>query len=56
MPRLFIAIAIPETIKNDIAGLGRSIQGALPVPVEQMHLTLKFIGEVEGTHVLKHIL
>lgn len=48
MPRLFIAIAIPETIKTDIAGLGRSISGARPVPAEQMHLTLKFIGEVEG--------
>lgn len=52
MIRLFIAIAIPEAIKNEIAGLGRSIPRARPVPVEQMHLTVKFIGEVEGSRLL----
>ncbi len=52
MTRLFIAIAIPVSIKGEIADLGRSIPGARPVPVEQMHLTLKFIGEVEGSRVL----
>lgn len=52
MIRLFIAIAIPEAIKNEIAGLGRSIPESRPVPVEQMHLTLKFIGEVEGSRLL----
>ncbi len=52
MLRLFIAIAIPAAIKAEIAGLGRSIPGARPVPDEQMHLTLKFIGEVEGSRLL----
>ena len=52
MIRLFIALAIPESIKTEIAGLGRSIPAARPVPVEQMHLTLKFIGEVEGSRLL----
>ncbi len=52
MIRSFIAIAIPESIKNEIAGLGRSIPESRPVPVEQMHLTLKFIGEVEGSRLL----
>jgi 2'-5' RNA ligase len=52
MIRLFIAIAIPEVVKTEIAGLGRSIPAARPVPVEQMHLTLKFIGEVESSRLL----
>ena len=52
MTRLFLAIAIPEAIKSEIAGLGRSIPQARPVPIEQMHLTVKFIGEVEGSRLL----
>ncbi|MDK9705759.1 MAG: RNA 2',3'-cyclic phosphodiesterase [Desulforhopalus sp.] len=52
MIRLFIAVSIPPSIKDEIAGLGRAIPGARPVPVEQMHLTLKFIGEVEGSRLL----
>jgi 2'-5' RNA ligase len=52
MIRLFIAIAIPASIKAELAGLGRSLPGARPVPVEQMHLTLKFIGEVEDSMFL----
>jgi 2'-5' RNA ligase len=36
----------------EIADLGGSIPKARPVPVEQMHLTLKFIGEVEGSRLL----
>lgn len=52
MIRLFIAISIPPSIKAEIAGLGRAIPGARQVPVEQMHLTLKFIGEVEGSRLL----
>jgi RNA 2',3'-cyclic 3'-phosphodiesterase len=52
MIRLFIAIAIPEGVKAEIAGLGRSIPAARSVPVEQMHLTLKFIGEVESSRLL----
>lgn len=52
MIRLFLAIDIPDSIKTEIAGLGRSIPQARPVPVEQLHLTLKFIGEVEGSRLL----
>ena len=52
MIRLFIAIEMPVAIKAEIAGLGRSIPQARPVPDEQLHLTLKFIGEVEGSRLL----
>jgi len=50
--RLFIAIDIPETIKKHVAGMGGSIPGAYPVVPEQLHLTIKFIGEVDGGKLL----
>lgn len=52
MIRIFIAIDIAESIRRDIAGLGRSLPDTRPVPADQLHLTLKFIGEVEGSKVL----
>jgi 2'-5' RNA ligase len=52
MIRLFIAIDIPEAIRMEVAGMGRSIPSARPIPVDQLHLTLKFIGEVEGSKFL----
>ena len=51
MIRLFIAIDMPETIRYEIQGMGRSIPNARPVPDEQLHLTLKFIGEVENSRL-----
>lgn len=35
-----------------IQGMGRSIKNGRPVPAEQLHLTLKFIGEVESSRLL----
>ena len=52
MIRLFVAIDIPETIRREVEGLGRAIPNARPVPADQLHLTLKFIGEVEGSRIL----
>lgn len=52
MIRLFIAINIPELIKLQIQGMGRSIRNGRPVPADQLHLTLKFIGEVESSMLL----
>lgn len=48
MPRLFIAIDIPERIKDDILSLYRAIPGAKWVDENQLHITLKFIGEVDS--------
>lgn len=44
--RLFIAIDLPESIIKLIAGMGRGIPTSRPVKPEQLHLTLRFIGEV----------
>lgn len=46
MPRLFIAIDLPRPISQAVAGLAVGIPSARPVPEDQFHLTLKFIGEV----------
>ncbi len=50
--RLFIAIDLPQDILELISGMGRSIPGSRPVKPEQLHLTLRFIGEVD--HDLFH--
>jgi 2'-5' RNA ligase len=51
--RLFIAIDIDETItqkiKNLIADLGGSLRGVRWVREDGIHITLKFLGEVDAT-------
>ncbi len=45
--RLFIAIELPGEVKRKLAGLRTEIPGARWVPLEQLHLTLSFLGEVD---------
>jgi RNA 2',3'-cyclic 3'-phosphodiesterase len=52
MKRLFVAISPPQDVCRDIAELARTVPGGRPVVPEQIHLTLKFIGEVEGGKLL----
>ncbi len=53
--RLFIAVTIPETVREDIARLLRELDGKLPgirwTPAANLHLTLKFLGDVEAARV-----
>jgi RNA 2',3'-cyclic 3'-phosphodiesterase len=50
MHRLFTAIDLPEEVRETIADIGSDLPGARRVPPDQLHLTLRFIGEVdEGT-------
>ena len=50
--RLFIAIEIPEGIRSDLASLLQEFRGIAPqvkwVRPENLHVTLKFLGETES--------
>src|SRR3954452_26971 len=47
--RLFVAIDLPWTLRERLASLsGVGIPGARWVPVENLHLTLRFIGDTPG--------
>jgi 2'-5' RNA ligase len=48
MQRLFIAIDLPPLIREQIADICFGVREARWVPTTQMHLTLRFIGEVDG--------
>lgn len=47
MIRLFVGLALPEAVRDRLAPLGRGIPGARRVDPENMHLTLRFIGNVD---------
>jgi 2'-5' RNA ligase len=47
MPRLFVAIDLPDEVKKEIAGISGNLPGARWVPDPQLHLTLRFIGDVD---------
>lgn len=46
MIRLFVAIALPESVRDRMAMLAGGVPGAKWIDAENMHLTLRFIGEV----------
>ncbi len=48
MIRLFVAIDVSEAARRDLAALCNGVPGAKWSLPEQMHLTLRFIGEVDG--------
>ena len=45
--RLFVAIDPPEEIRQAVAALCRGLEGARWVPPGQLHVTLRFLGEVD---------
>ncbi|RQW89479.1 MAG: RNA 2',3'-cyclic phosphodiesterase [Geobacter sp.] len=47
MHRLFVAIDLPEEIKAAVLSLQCPIRGAKWVTEEQLHLTLRFIGDAD---------
>ena len=54
MPRLFTALEIPRDAALSLSLLRGGLQGARWIDVENYHITLRFIGDVEG-HVADEI-
>ncbi|MFD1611097.1 RNA 2',3'-cyclic phosphodiesterase [Sphingomonas tabacisoli] len=48
MHRLFVAIRPPADIRSRLLGLMQGVKGARWQDDEQLHITLRFIGEVDG--------
>ncbi len=48
MFRLFVALDLPDSIKSDLTLLSYGLPGARWVEPPNMHLNLRFIGEVDG--------
>src|SRR5262245_32795118 len=48
MPRLFTAIEIPEAQRRRLSLLRAPIGGAKWVQPEDMHITLRFAGDIDG--------
>ena len=47
--RLFVAIDLPEPLRQSLARLANGLPGARWVPTENLHLSLRFVGEVDGS-------
>lgn len=47
MIRLFVGLSLPENIKEQLTTLQKNLPGALWRPTEKMHLTLRFVGNLE---------
>ncbi|TJW81833.1 MAG: hypothetical protein E5V92_23610 [Mesorhizobium sp.] len=54
MPRLFTALEIPRDAALSLSLLRGGLPGARWIDVENYHLTLRFIGDIEG-HVADEI-
>jgi 2'-5' RNA ligase len=46
--RLFVALSLPEEVAERLDDLATGMPGARWVPPENMHITLRFLGEVDG--------
>lgn len=47
MYRLFVAIDLPEAVKEHLMAICHGIAAARWVPGEQLHLTLRFVGDAD---------
>jgi 2'-5' RNA ligase len=53
--RLFVSIEVPDSIKEKIAALAKELpaDSIKPVPVENMHLTLSFLGRINTKRLVE---
>jgi RNA 2',3'-cyclic 3'-phosphodiesterase len=52
--RLFVALDLPDSVRERLASLAGSLAGARWIPPENYHITLRFIGEAQA-HVAEEI-
>ncbi len=52
MPRLFAGIELPEEIRDQLSDLSQPLPGAKWVDDDDLHITLRFGGEIQG-HVAR---
>lgn len=45
--RLFIALALPEAVRNVLAALSTPLPHTRWTPTEQLHVTMRFLGDVD---------
>ncbi len=48
MPRLFVGLELPEMVRVRLALIGGPLPGAKWIPPEDMHLTLRFVGDIDN--------
>ncbi|HVT73506.1 MAG TPA: RNA 2',3'-cyclic phosphodiesterase [Lacunisphaera sp.] len=48
MARLFVALVPPATVRAELAALAAPLAGVRWVPEENLHLTLRFIGDADA--------
>lgn len=49
--RVFVAIDLPDHVRRELEALQKSLPAGRPVPVENLHLTLSFLGDQPETAV-----
>lgn len=49
--RAFVAIDVPEPLRRALAAVARDLRGVRPVRPDGIHLTLRFLGEVDEARV-----
>ncbi len=53
--RLFVSINIPDDVKEDVGRLYKRFSGIRFVPLENLHITLKFLGESEPEPIVSKL-
>lgn len=48
MPRLFTGLELPEDVKEELAGISAPLPGASWIDPDDLHVTLRFAGDIDG--------
>jgi 2'-5' RNA ligase len=56
--RLFVAVDVPVDVKNSLRPVYKHVSGnrVIPVPIENLHYTLQFLGEVGDSDAVRNAL